>query len=784
MERERVRHSSSLILEALEARQLLTAADPTLLQWGQNVYSKINASLRVPGSNLYSETASVNGTRSGGDGGFAYVWPESVQFRVLNDLVTIFPGIYTSAARGFSDELYSRYWKNSGLGGYRSGVSGGSELFYDDNAHIAVALAQAYTITKDPVYLTRAVQTYNFVLSGEDSAGGGGIYFKVNDPTSKNTISTLQAVRAALQLYQITGTSKYLTDATRLYTWSKTHVQQSNGLFKEGYALTGPDAATAVGFALTNGAGIGLLCNLEFYRATGNAAYLREAQRIGQSARSAYFNSSTGALNDEGYWTFELVDALDDLYTVDHNPAWVNATAGAMSWLHANREDPNGHYGTLWARDAYTPGTVRQSWNMIDQAAVAESYLHTAVAKAAPSIFVTAAGDVVTGFYNAVAGGTDRPSSVGSGAGQYPSTSTPAKAIDDDAATKYLNFGNGSSSISSASKGVGTGLIVTPALGPSVVTGIQVATAADTPTRDPLRVSIEGTNAMTNLDSGSSWTLIADNVNLGIDADPGRQMFGPVAAFANTTAYRSYRVIVKAQRGSDTAVQYAEMNLVGVRDTVPPAVVGGAFDVAGAAVAIQFSEDVADSLAAGDLVVRNVTTGQTLSADAMSVTWDGKTRTARWTFPGYPGGLPDGNYRATLATATVADPAHHALASPYALDFFTLAGDANHDRSVDFNDLVPLAQHYNTVGGMTFDDGDFNYDGNVDFNDLVLLAQRYNTTLAAPPVAAPVVAAPAAVAPPVFSTSRVAKAARPRPAIKTPAPAQKRAPVGSDARTL
>jgi hypothetical protein len=29
-----------------------------------------------------------------------------------------------------------------------------------------------------------------------------------------------------------------------------------------------------------------------------------------------------------------------------------------------------------------------------------------------------------------------------------------------------------------------------------------------------------------------------------------------------------------------------------------------------------------------------------------------------------------------------------------------------------------------------------NYDGNVDFNDLVILAQRYNTTLATPVVAA------------------------------------------------
>jgi hypothetical protein len=56
-------------------------------------------------------------------------------------------------------------------------------------------------------------------------------------------------------------------------------------------------------------------------------------------------------------------------------------------------------------------------------------------------------------------------------------------------------------------------------------------------------------------------------------------------------------------------------------------------------------------------------------------------------------------------------------------------GDATADGSVDFNDLVKLAQNYNVVDGQRrWSDGDFNYDGNVDFNDLVALAQGYNST--------------------------------------------------------
>jgi hypothetical protein len=94
--------------------------------------------------------------------------------------------------------------------------------------------------------------------------------------------------------------------------------------------------------------------------------------------------------------------------------------------------------------------------------------------------------------------------------------------------------------------------------------------------------------------------------------------------------------------------------------------------------------------------------------------------------------LADGNYRATITTA-LTDTAGNAFAGN-TLDFYVLAGDANRDRKVNFQDLVILAQNYNTTG-KTFGQGNFNYDagGVVNFADLVLFAQRYNTELAPPP---------------------------------------------------
>jgi hypothetical protein len=69
---------------------------------------------------------------------------------------------------------------------------------------------------------------------------------------------------------------------------------------------------------------------------------------------------------------------------------------------------------------------------------------------------------------------------------------------------------------------------------------------------------------------------------------------------------------------------------------------------------------------------------------------------------------------------------------------YTLFGDATLDGVVDFNDLVKLAQNYNTsvstAGDSWWFRGDFTYDGVVDFNDLVKLAQNYNTALPIGPV--------------------------------------------------
>jgi hypothetical protein len=170
-------------------------------------------------------------------------------------------------------------------------------------------------------------------------------------------------------------------------------------------------------------------------------------------------------------------------------------------------------------------------------------------------------------------------------------------------------------------------------------------------------------------------------------------------------------------------------------DTHAPHAMSSTFDVGTAphAITVKFDEDVGASLSAADLVLQNLTTTTTIATAQLTLTYDATTRTATFTYTG--GTLPDGDYRATIARTNVTDAAGNALAADASTTFFVLAGDANHDRSVDFQDLVILSQNYGQ-SGRTFAQGNLDYSagGTVDFQDLVLLSQRYNATLGAAPL--------------------------------------------------
>lgn len=120
----------------------------------------------------------------------------------------------------------------------------------------------------------------------------------------------------------------------------------------------------------------------------------------------------------------------------------------------------------------------------------------------------------------------------------------------------------------------------------------------------------------------------------------------------------------------------------------------------------------------------NLTTGEVVSAGALDVSQSqGQWRIARST-----GLLADGRWRLTIPASGVADSAGNTLVQPFNFEFDILAGDANRDGTVGFEDLLIVAQNYGQAGRV-FSQGNFNYDGVVGFDDLLILGQNYGQTL-------------------------------------------------------
>jgi hypothetical protein len=134
----------------------------------------------------------------------------------------------------------------------------------------------------------------------------------------------------------------------------------------------------------------------------------------------------------------------------------------------------------------------------------------------------------------------------------------PIKAIDATVRlglnTKYLNFGEQNS-----------GFIITPG-GSTVATSFQITTANDAVERDPASYEIYGTNDPISSEAHSqgtaeNWTLITSG---SLTLPEERLTEDEVIAFANGTAYTSYKVVFPTVKdGDDPAPNANSMQIAG-----------------------------------------------------------------------------------------------------------------------------------------------------------------------------------------------------------------------------
>ncbi len=136
---------------------------------------------------------------------------------------------------------------------------------------------------------------------------------------------------------------------------------------------------------------------------------------------------------------------------------------------------------------------------------------------------------------------------------------SPEGAFDDNSTSKYFNKGQDTDGFNPA--GVNTGLLIE--LNTAMAfNAIQFQTAPDRPERDPILISIEGSNdANAASQKDAKWMSLYSGAS-GLDERLERREKGLIARFKNAAAYKYYRILViQVRDNSADGVQYSELAL-------------------------------------------------------------------------------------------------------------------------------------------------------------------------------------------------------------------------------
>jgi len=336
---------------------------------GNDLVSRIESSFWSPPQSQYVEEIAFPGQPGKQP---AFTWDKAV---------------YLSAAAAGSkldakryQPLFDRIMKSlQSYGCTRHGVFGYSDLpvigeksdrYYDDNVWIVLAQIEMAESTHNTRYLKDAEKTFKFVMSGESSDLGGGIFWRENDRKSKNTCSNAPSALAAAKLYLLTKDNSYLETAERTYAWLK-KLRDADGLMFDHIDLTGKIEQTK----WTYNTALMIEAGLALHTATGERLYLDDAVQTATSARNHWIDPETGAIKDEAPFAHHLADAFFVLDKADPGKGWGAAARNAVDFAYQNG-GKNGLFGSRWDRYDARSNKV----NLLSQASMARGLLAAALA--------------------------------------------------------------------------------------------------------------------------------------------------------------------------------------------------------------------------------------------------------------------------------------------------------------------------------------------------------------------------------------------------------------------
>ena len=339
-------------------------AAPPFAQWGAETLTAIHKDLWLPKSGLYAEQGP---DENGVPAAPSFMWGVGVQLSALAAASKIEPEKYLPETKAYADAIQIYWNKHNGIEGFNVQPNpAGSDRYYDDNAWLVLALAEVFEVTKDQKYLDRSAATFKFVISGEDDKLGGGLYWRENFLTSKNTCTNAPAIVGALRLHQLTKDDKYLETAKRVYAWTNSHLQDADGLYWDAINLDGK--VNRRKFCYNTALMIRANCLL--HTITGEARYLDEAKRVAQAAEKSWVREN-GSVADSGRFAHLLVESFLAVHQLDKDPHWTESVERTLAYVHGKLLTPEGRYPFRWDRPS--KGT-RGETMLLNQASPARAF--------------------------------------------------------------------------------------------------------------------------------------------------------------------------------------------------------------------------------------------------------------------------------------------------------------------------------------------------------------------------------------------------------------------------
>jgi predicted alpha-1,6-mannanase (GH76 family) len=274
---------------------------------------------------------------------YSYLWPYSSTLSMMSALyeATRDEAVLEVIDRQVVEGLEMYYDSSREPAGYASYITTKeSDRYYDDNIWLVIDFVDLYTLTGKQSYLDKAVEIWQFVLSGRDTVLGDGIYWCEQNKTTKNACSNAPAAVAALKLHKATGDEQYFEHGENLYTWMYYSLRDKDNLYFDNVSVKGKFDKRK--FSYNSGAMI--QAGALLYEITGDEQYLRQAQAT--AAASAH------------QWTQVYTNRKgESLYIVESGDVWFDAVLlrGYISLWQADKQD---------VYISFYDDTLRYSWYM------------------------------------------------------------------------------------------------------------------------------------------------------------------------------------------------------------------------------------------------------------------------------------------------------------------------------------------------------------------------------------------------------------------------------------